>query len=1209
MATQGTNVQQTVNSPSTLLVESGDLATLVWKKDELLRRMKLLLETKTLAGLTAALPNRIETHNAEDYERMEQFIRRIQIEISKICERIAAALNHSAPDRSDVPSMVNQNIGIFQAEVRKYINDLGVKSNGKTMEAIRSAEGEMTGALSFQDLEETTLLMTLEKILPNARLSADQFMVVQEKPKPQVSISFHDSQSNLWTAALQKKEQEAAAIPKFRWSWTDDELFAKKKLPQAMEYTHSYQEIEEIWNETAETLIGGFKEWKQQCRTQIAPSQVFTKKSGGSLRREEALQKLETAFTEHLFSEVQRVILDGLSPNKPLWINTIKKTLPSIIENLESYCHIQDGPAPVFIAQGLSDFFQKATQASPRKHAFVQEEYIESEIVESLWLFHRRSISRTTTPRASVMRKLIGSGALGEHGKFQSKLSEKVLEENEQRLKGNTKHSVRTAIVSLEKEIEESLERILPEEHQEHSRLEYVQLWKEATAACLEVISKFQCRELSESMLMQIRNAASFLIAWESKDTLYRIGLMDEWENDATYREAAERELKDFYPTPPAQEKIGIPTMTITEIGEWLAQVRETALQQLSITCNNIPDADATSLKEKISQTIKSELLQVSLTKFMHPGKTTIITDKNDVVDLATHCMSAVSRLPKSIRVEQDSYELPEELGTFLQTQIGMMVDTLCQKYGWSKEGQRETESPLKTKDEARTAPTEVVSEPTVTFTWHEKLLANISPFSMRWLAKKSKTVEQLAFDVFHPLSIAELCTLFENTLNQWRDAELLRMEQWVKDLENGRITLELFPPAKAHGIDLKFKRWLKEAGPYLRMHVNKLIQDLVQGLAHRADVPETTFFDGIRNEINTLVYAFDKRKRDKWLSIPTDCLRDAIGTLEKQIDVLKTEALALARIPQSERPDTKKDQKKKRRNGLSRAEATSNNQPTQNQTDHAVIPQTSNEAEKSLSENEENPGTHDAVDDESTEEHETIADLFAVYDIEMPRIGEALSHATADHLSRIATHVLMEHGSQLPSEELERVTEELRTRIGKATARIHETCKQHEGQSFDRDHYSQAIIEAFNGVLESDRTLPENIEESMRVLVEEAEEKIADSDNDETFIEQIMEGATNGATELEEAAGMLRSALETQNLQVYNQEIERLDASNATSIQHLSVLSKALIERAQQATTEPERASAFQEAERLQTFIQTLVSMYLTQEIQAASDQQHLPS
>lgn len=1188
-------------------IEGADLAALVWNREELLRRIHLLFETKTLAGLKAIIPQPLEVENVANYQHMEQFIRRMQNEITKLCERIGEAMKRAALDRSDVPAIVTQHIGIFQAEVRQCIEGLESKMNGKAMEAIRMAETNMTGTFSFKHLEEIAMLETMETIPPDARLSTDQFLTVKERPKAQVSIAFRDTQNNEWKKAIQKREEERAAIPPFRWSWTDDELFAKNKLPQTFRFTHSLEEIESLWEETAETLRTGFKEWQQQCRTKIDPEQVFKKKSGGTFHREDALKDMEQRFMKQV-PEVGAMVVKEFSPDNPIWRASLQTVQSGVISNLETHCDIHGGTDPAFISEVLSTFYAKASEAEAVQHPFVRNEYVDRASSKYQWMFQTRYISESVTPSTSILSKVTGLGRASESSTLHANLFEKMRAESGATFTGNLKHAFHLSAKSLEEELEGALTAKLPKNHAEHSRSEHIQLWKEVIAHSFDIIARFQHADLTESQLMQLRNAASFIVAWQARDAVFRVGLMDNWENDDIDCESANSALNDFYPAPPEKKNDAVtPHVTMSDVGEWLEQVRNTALQQLDIACTNAPDAGEVRLQENVSKIVMGELQKVSLTGFPHRGKDTI-TSGTELVALATHLMSAISRLQKNVRVQEDFYALPEELPIFLQTQIGMMVETLCEEYGWSKEKDSDIDHKEKTDAVPRKeAVDEVPAAPTITFTPHEKLLANISPFSMRWLAKKSKAIEKLAFDIFYPLTVEELCTLLQNTLNQWCDAEVLHMKQWVSDFGSGKLHIkndDLTRPERAHGIGLKYNHWIREASTYLRIQINALIRSLVEGLTSRHDVYETVFFDGIRNEISGLVYKFDKRNRAKWLSIPTECIDDAIDTLRKQIDNLQAEALALARIPQSERPDTKKDQKKKKRGDLSQTDSRSSNQPTQNKAKNAATPKASNTTEQSSAENIENPETHDAADDlEDTAEHETISDLFAVYDIETSQMAEAIASATADHLSHIAKRVLLEHGSQLPSEELERVTEELKTIIGHAAAQVREACGQREGLSLDREQISQAILHSFDGVLGDNTTLPMGIEEGMRALVEEATETIADADADETFIEHIMEGATSGASELDETVEMLRSALETQKIQALNQTIEKLHTASTRHMGQLSSLSEALIERAQHTTTESERASALQEAERLQTFIGTLLQMYQMKDNVAAHD------
>ncbi len=1187
-------------------IDGADLSALVWNREELLRRIHLLLETKTLAGLKTIIPQPLEVESVENYQHMEQFIRRMQNEITKLCERIGEAIKRAAADRSDVPAIVSQHIGIFQAEVHQCIESLGLKMNGKAMEAIRMAGTNMTETFSFQDLEEFALLETMETIPADARLSTDQFLTVKERPKAQVSIAFRDTQNNVWKKAMQKREEEHAAIPPFRWSWTDDELFAEKKLPQTFRFTHSLEEIESLWEETAETLRAGFKEWQQQCRTRIDPEQVFKKKSGGTFHREDALKDMEQRFMRQI-SEVREMVLQGFSPDHPIWRVALQTVRSGLISNLETFCQIHDGTDPVFIREALDEFYTKASETDAVQHPLLKEEHIDRASSVNQWMFQTRYISESVTPSTSILSKVIGLGTMSEGGKLHTNLFAKITQEGTETCTGNLKHILKGATQLLEKELEEALTVKLPKNHAEHSRSEHIQLWKEVIAHSFDTIAKFQHADLTESQLMQLRNAASFIVAWQARDAVFRVGLMDNWENDDIDCESANSALNDFYPAPPEKKNdVVTPHVTMSDVGEWLEQVRNTALQQLDIACTNAPDAGEVCLQENVLKIVMGELQKVSLTGFPHRGKDTI-TSGTELVALATHLMSVVSRLQKNVRVENDSYALPEQLGVFLQTQIGMMAETLCEQYGWSEETDKNAEKTEKKTDAIpEVEKNEAVPTPsTIKFTPHEKLLANISPFSMRWLAKKSSTIEKLAFDIFHPLSIAELCTLFRAAIDRWNEAEILRMEQWVEDIREKRKSDEFVEPQRAHGVGLKFNQWLKFVIPHVRWSMEGLMQRVIEELGGKEVFAQKFFADILRKCVGDFVREKDPLSSDRWLKIPYSCMEAAIRNLEKQIDVMQTEALALARIPQTERPDEKKKQQKQSGNATDKHETVLSTQPSRQEITKNSMPNTGNQNEQdSNTEEEDHESDSTIADGPNSAGNSAIADLLAVYDIETLKMPEAISLAAADHLGRIGTRVLMEHGSQLPSEELERVTEELKKRIGHAAAQVREACGQREGLSLDREAMSQAILRSFDTVLRDKTTLPMMIEEGMRALVEEAMETIADAaDADETFIEHIMEGATSGASELDETVEMLRSALETQKNQALNQTIEKLHTASTRHMGQLSSLSEALIERARRTTTEPERASALQEAERLQTFIRTLLQMYQIESNTTAHD------
>ncbi|MFA5273153.1 MAG: hypothetical protein WC353_03255 [Candidatus Peribacter sp.] len=523
--------------------QNPELQTLLWDQDELVKRVGLVMEARMLRALTSRYSSPQEVPESQ-YRRFEQFVFRIQTAVSQLREDVRDIFRSPATqDIALLAQEIQQRIRTAQTLIRDHVAVSLSKGNGPSLSAMQVAADTLEQPITFDDLEEGKVLEALE--LPvSAILTAEQFFRVEKKPEPTVSATFDGSDPpNMWetTVAAEAQAEREKETPAFRWSWTDGELFAHRKLPS--HYRCRYLPGV-IWLEAEKALTEGFKQWKQQCLGMLPSSERFMgEASGKCLSRAEALQRIEREFLGELPS-YRKLLADNLAEGV-LWKPTITLMETEVPKKLCTFCQIEGGPEPSFISDVLGKYFSKLQEGTPMAFPLVQPSLVSDDpdcVGYIVKVPDRLTINRDTPA------KIVGG--ISKTKSLQTAIVETIGEKYQtDQQRGNILHSTWEVSQLLQRAIERALE-VIPWIPACDSQFGFIAFCKDILKCALEEIARFQCSEISPGLLAEIKNVSSFEVSRRVREFSLVYPLCFSWSQDERYLEG----LRDFYPTPPETE-------------------------------------------------------------------------------------------------------------------------------------------------------------------------------------------------------------------------------------------------------------------------------------------------------------------------------------------------------------------------------------------------------------------------------------------------------------------------------------------------------------------------------------------------------------------------------------------------------------------------------------------------------------------------------
>ena len=516
---------------------------MLWNPGQTIERIEAAFEARMLRALQPR--TRIEVPE-DQYRRFEQFTVRFKSLVEHAGKRIHAVFR--SPDSGNVAAIarvVQEEIRSIQSEIRDLVATAAAKGNGPVLEAMQSAVRSLSDTLSLADLEEGSIFNIVADLPSDAKLEAGKFFSIEKKPEPKLSATFDVSNPpNLWERmALEKPEQETT-VPPFRWSWSDDELFCRNKTAQLRRCHRSSEQVMELWRETEESLFEGLAQWKYQCLKEVDPEVKFKTDSGNIIGLRQALNNIEQDFCYYVTGKCREAVISKFSSvfwgEKPL--ARMREHLETQLAQMLIFRHTPD---PAFIRPALDCFFSILTQSEPVSMAPLNADHI----MQSKSCYYCPGGTRAGTSRECV-RMAMEKGFTDNKDIDDSILAavHGMLGSGEEHDKNNA--IVREAIGALRQQLSavglDIKDTILCQ-----SRAELARFWKGVLGDALRIIESFHHPELSKELLMGIKNAASFHVAWNCRDSVLRVGRANDLPTDEAYLS----EIHDFYPHPPEQEQ------------------------------------------------------------------------------------------------------------------------------------------------------------------------------------------------------------------------------------------------------------------------------------------------------------------------------------------------------------------------------------------------------------------------------------------------------------------------------------------------------------------------------------------------------------------------------------------------------------------------------------------------------------------------------
>ncbi len=526
------------NPENTSYKLSEELEHLMWNKNELIARVRLLVESRALKPLLSLVSNQAEV-SEKQFQRFEQYTKRLRNTTDDAVQVIEAAAKRGDVNALDIADAVKKGVAQLQSDVREFITSIVAKDNGDTLEYIRESAASIERDFKLQDLTDDNLLELTDVIPAGAQLSSERLLKIHQEELSENKNLLKTTEKTIEGIPQNNLEVDSIDIPPFKWSWTDEELFGNKKIPPAVLLSHEYEQIQENWKQTQSEMILGFKNWKGECLNKMKNTMLTEASTRKSSSLSETLDILETAFTESL-TKIGDQVFKFFS--EPFFNTNQEKAVSSLIENFKKFCRIEGAPDPIFIKEATESFFERSSKGSLVGFPTIESMYLGKDPV---WYFNTRYLESMQSGRNIVIKEIIRAE------KPVERLANRIIEELKEdglKLKGNLIHQIYESVSELEKILQKHLSEVIPLEIITRNRTEDIQKWKTALKEALFAIEAFKSATIDPCVLMKIKNAASRIITYNLKDKALRVCVQCEWV-DKSDGMAFEKELRNFSPT------------------------------------------------------------------------------------------------------------------------------------------------------------------------------------------------------------------------------------------------------------------------------------------------------------------------------------------------------------------------------------------------------------------------------------------------------------------------------------------------------------------------------------------------------------------------------------------------------------------------------------------------------------------------------------
>jgi hypothetical protein len=648
-----------------------DLQNVFLNPRELTYAVQVVTKSRLLGTLRATIPTG-STVPADQHEQLGRFLKRSNEVIQRLEREVTAAFR--GRDWRDVARLVHQNIVQAQCDVREAYERIAERRNGSTHPAIEAAAKAFAAPLDLVDLTDTRPL-EIEAAFGDAsrlKFEPDQFVTIEKEPTPVITVTFEEPpKRDLWEEARAAVESEMEPVPEFRWSWTDEELFAEHKM-HAVYYC--VYDLASIWEETEANLIAGFQEWKKAC---LQSDLKFQRWGFGSQQKTlpDVLKNLESSFERQITTLFKQRLVD-----QQLGVNYYKvfinPSIDTIITSLRSFSEFENSPDPTYIDTALKDFFTKTRRLVIARSPRIRPEFIQEDDKERALVICKKNekepIDRgvvmnclrawSTEPEAKLKRQITKG--------YLKKVLACAIQESNMHAGRVTQHDAW--------EIAEAIEaHLLPEFNdiaiaQDCSDpLEFVQFCQNILSRALRRIDCFHSTQFPPRLVATAKNAASMTVSWGVRSMALQTPLAHNWSNaDADYDTA----LANFYPTSPEtttkHEEKSDPKIDPRILERWWTSFNESAAKQLHVEVTGVKPAEEGPIRAQVRDVMFGRLKAIVVPK--------VLKNQEDIDRFVADVRKVVGQMPKSVEVRGCAVAIPDSMSQRLLAEL----DTLKTKSG-----------------------------------------------------------------------------------------------------------------------------------------------------------------------------------------------------------------------------------------------------------------------------------------------------------------------------------------------------------------------------------------------------------------------------------------------------------------------------------------------------------------------------------------------
>ncbi len=643
------------DSESVSTVENEALQTLLLSKDTLAKTTAELMTARVLGALRQkfTVPASVTKNQIQPFNT---FMNRFQVGVGRLQEKIRASFARRTPTPETIRDAVVATVKELQQEMRSAVAHLAVTDENRAVaEALHAASSALEASFSVDDLvNDDTFLLTLDAAgSATVRMEPGQFLTEKPEEKPVVSVSFNAKKQNIWDGVVKQNEAEAAAIPPFRWSWTDEELFKDVKLAEVMQLSHSPEQIGQLWDQAQDSLRQGFEKWEAEVLAGLPLGSIIVKN---------AIQAVQRNFQVTL-AESGTLVTNTFS--KPSWGQILELIEQQIVSHLQRSCTVQmqSTPERAFIGPIVRSFFAAARQAEKVHYPAIGTEHVSS---ERQWFIPPRFASSVMTDRDQMVQNV--TCAANKNGlTLQEKIGDALKAKLGKEKKGNTGYLVHNAARSLQESVGNVLSNTLPDEHTATTPSEVIGLWKIILKEALTVINRFEFPDMPEDLLMELKNTASFIISWDMRDFAARNCIAYKWQASESDEKIAQA-LTDFYPTTAPVSAISERNpVTPKNLEAWWTDLQTTVCEGMDIAIENMSEPAAKRARKEITDAVSLRL------RTAQPALAKELRYTEDSARLSVALAKCVSGLPKTVNVASQTVPVPAEIGAFLLEEIAKL--------------------------------------------------------------------------------------------------------------------------------------------------------------------------------------------------------------------------------------------------------------------------------------------------------------------------------------------------------------------------------------------------------------------------------------------------------------------------------------------------------------------------------------------------------